>query len=102
MEDNKASLDSLLAAERRGAIGQVCKGIGHELGNVLLRIMGKIDLALLETDPAKIGEHLQVAMKASERAGMILRNLQSFSKIAPTFQLESLLLPVEEAISYIA
>ena len=104
--NNKRKLEAmsqqLIRSERYAVIGQVARGIGHELGNVLLRIMGKVDLALLEKDPSKIITHLQVAMKAAERAGVIIRNLQSFSKSEPTYQHESVVVPLEESIAHVS
>lgn len=92
----------LIRTERLAAVGQVARGIGHEFGNILLRIMGKIDLSLLEKDQKKVQEHLQVAMKAAERAAVIVRNLQSFSKTEPNFQHESLQRPMDEALTLIS
>jgi signal transduction histidine kinase len=101
--NRKQKLDAvtqqLIRSERLAAIGQVARGIGHEFGNILMRIMGKSDLALGEKDVTKIHEHLQVVLKASERAGVIVRNLQSFSKAEPSFQVAEVSVPLEEAIS---
>ncbi|MCM2321878.1 MAG: ATP-binding protein [Oligoflexia bacterium] len=91
----------LLQAERMAAVGQVARGIGHEFGNILLRIMGKTDLALATQDPAKIHDHLQVVMKAAERAAVIVRNLQSFSRNEPKFQQDDLAAALEEAHSLV-
>jgi CheY-like chemotaxis protein len=83
----------LIRSERLAAVGQVARGIGHEFGNILLRIMGKVDLALMEKELTKSHDHLKVALKAAERAGVICRNLQSFSKADPQFQFESIRVP---------
>lgn len=91
----------LVRSERMAAIGQVARGVGHEFGNILLRIMGKADLALLEKDPEKVKAHLQVVLSASERAGVIVRNLQSFSKFESNFQFARLSKPIEQAVSLI-
>lgn len=94
--------DQLVKSERMAAIGQVARGIGHEFGNILLRIMGKADLALMEKDPSKLKEHLEVILKASERAGVIVRNLQSFSKTERAFQHERVTRAAEEALSLVS
>ncbi|MGK5084821.1 ATP-binding protein [Bdellovibrionota bacterium FG-1] len=90
--------DRLVRSERLAAVGQVSRGIGHEFGNLLLRIIGKTDLALLERDVAKIHDHLGVAMAAAEKAGMLVRNLQSFSRNTPVFQLGSVVQTLDEAL----
>ncbi|MCC7441822.1 MAG: response regulator [Bdellovibrionales bacterium] len=71
----------LVQAERLSAVGQVARGVGHEFGNLLQRIVGKVDLALVaHADPAKVKDHLETALKACERAGTMARNLQSFAR----------------------
>ena len=92
----------LIRSERMAAIGQVARGIGHEFGNILMRIMGKADLGLHEKSVDSLHAHLKVILTASERAGVIVRNLQSFSKSQPNFQFESLARPFEEAISLLS
>jgi signal transduction histidine kinase len=92
----------LVRSERLAAVGQVARGVGHEFGNILLRVIGKTDLALMEKkDVAKIHSHLQVAMSAAERAGVIVRNLQSFSKSQPSFASAQLSAPLEEALTLV-
>lgn len=76
----KAAQDQLIAAERMAAIGQVARGVGHEFGNILQRIVGKADLTLRESDPAKVQANLRIVLDAAEHAAVIVRNLQSFSK----------------------
>lgn len=93
--------DQLVRSERLAAVGQVARGIGHEFGNILLRIMGKADLALLEKDPVKVQENLKSVIQAAERAGVIVRNLQSFSKSEPVLKLDSIHRPIEECLSLV-
>ena len=93
--------EQLIRSERLAAIGQVARGVGHEFGNILLRIMGKADLALSETDMSKVKGHLEVVISASERASVIVRNLQSFSKTEPVFEAGSVNTVIEEALSLV-
>lgn len=95
----QAMQKQLVKSERLAGIGQVARGVGHEFGNILLRIVGKTDLALMEKDIAKCHEHLGVVMTAAERAGVIVRNLQSFSRTEPNFQKSSIGRPIEESLS---
>ena len=92
----------LLQAERMAAIGQVARGIGHEFGNILLRVIGKTDLALMETNTDKIHEHLKVVMRAADRAAVIVRNLQTFSKAEPNLKPARIEAAVEEALGLIS
>ena len=104
--NRKRELDAvnqqLVRSERLAAVGQVARGVGHEFGNILLRIIGKTDLALMEKDVTKIHDHLKVVMTAAERAGTIVRNLQSFSKTEPKFQVASITRrPLDESLSLV-
>jgi signal transduction histidine kinase len=78
------SLDTLqkrlIESERHAAIGQVARGVGHEFGNILMRVLGKIDLAMMDTEEPKTKAHLETALQAIERAKIILQNLRSYSK----------------------
>jgi signal transduction histidine kinase len=96
-----ATYGQLVRSERLAAVGQVARGVGHEFGNILLRIIGKTDLALMEKDVVKIHAHLAVVMTAAERAGTIVRNLQSFSKTEPTFRAAAITQPIDESLSLV-
>jgi len=91
----------LVKSERLAAIGQVARGVGHEFGNILLRIMGKTDLALMAKEVGPIHEHLKVAMMACERAAVIVRNLQTFSRPEQSFQLRKLSDSLDESLSLV-
>ncbi|OFZ19816.1 MAG: hypothetical protein A2X94_17240 [Bdellovibrionales bacterium GWB1_55_8] len=80
MEQLKAAQEQLVRSERMAAVGQVARGIGHEFGNLLQAIMGKADLALADSDPGKVRERLNLIISAADRASLIVRNLQSFSR----------------------
>jgi signal transduction histidine kinase len=92
---------SLMQSERLAGIGQVARGVGHEFNNILLRIMGKTDLALRENDAEKIKEHLKIIMKATERARLIVNNLQSFSKTKEKMSKSTFSEPLEEALNLV-
>lgn len=70
----------LVSSERLAAIGQVARGIHHEFGNFLQTIVGQADLALRLKEVEKVHEKLNLIIQAGERASVIVRNLQSFSK----------------------
>lgn len=94
----QALQNELVKSERLAAVGQVARGIGHEFGNILLRIIGKADLAMMEKDMNVVRDHLKVLMGAAERAGVIVRNLQSFAKTEPQLQSIPLSDPLEDAL----
>ncbi|OFZ19249.1 MAG: hypothetical protein A2X94_05700 [Bdellovibrionales bacterium GWB1_55_8] len=67
-------------SERLAVLGQLARGIGHEFGNILLKISGRAELALNEEDLELAKGHLAIISSAAERGGLIVRNLQSLSK----------------------
>lgn len=102
MRQIEAMTAQLIRSERLAGIGQVARGVGHEFGNILLRIVGKTDLALMEKkNLEKVHDHLKVVMTAAERASVIVRNLQSFSRTEPNFKLGPITAPIEESLSLI-
>jgi signal transduction histidine kinase len=76
----KATQIQLVQSERMAAIGQIARSIGHEFGNILMAIVGNVDLASTTEDRTKIQGNLETILRAAERASLIVRNLQSFSK----------------------
>ncbi|MGE4232534.1 MAG: ATP-binding protein [Bacteriovoracia bacterium] len=82
IEQLKLTQQQLVQAEKMSAIGQIARGMAHEFGNILQRIVGKADLSLAEEDLGKVKENIKVVLEASDRAARIIRNLQSFSKIS--------------------
>lgn len=84
--------------ERVAAMSQLAGGVGHELGNILLRIMGKIELAQMESDPEKIKTYLDSAMSASERMTLLIRNLQSFGRVSVSPRAQDLVPVIAKAM----
>lgn len=89
----------LIKTEQLASIGQIARGVGHEFGNILQRIHGKVELAMMETDLPKIMKHLIVVLKAVDRASGISKNLQAISKVEPNFQMKSVTAAIEEAVA---
>ncbi|MBL7715508.1 MAG: HAMP domain-containing histidine kinase [Bdellovibrionales bacterium] len=84
--------------EKVAAMSQLAGGVGHELGNILLRIMGKIELAQMEEDTAKSKNYLESAMAACERMTLLIRNLQSFGRVAVHPQKQDLMPVIHKAL----
>ncbi|OFZ83753.1 MAG: hypothetical protein A2603_01625 [Bdellovibrionales bacterium RIFOXYD1_FULL_55_31] len=100
LELQRRHLDEI-RKERLAAISQLARGMGHELGNALLKITGRADLALLEQDVPKIREHLESLMSAAERAGLLVKNLQSFSKSGTEFKASSVSDLLDEVLRFV-
>ncbi len=93
-----SELSNWVQGERYIGGSQLAKGVGHELGNILLRIVGKTDLALMETDLTKAQAHIQGLMAASDRATLIVRNLQAFARGQVQLQKGSLIEVLDRSV----
>lgn len=97
----KNQQEQLVLAERLAAVGTLARGIGHEFGNILLSIMGNADLALQTKDPREMEEALKIIAKSSDRAAILVRNLQSMVKMERRREKLQLSVPVKEALELI-
>lgn len=97
----QAQQDQLVRSERLAAIGGLARGIGHEFGNILHRLIGVAELALQKNDTNEMKEALKVIATASERAGVIVRNLQSLVKMQTKREPINLYEPYKECQSLI-
>lgn len=91
----------LIQSERLATIGQVARGVGHEMNNILMRLMGKAELAQAETDPKAVNESLEVIIDAVERLSTLSTNLQSYGKSQPKLETIPLQTPLEDALRLI-
>lgn len=93
--------DQLVKTERLAAIGSLARGIGHEFGNILHRIIGIAELAARKNDPAQMRQSLQTIMLASERAGAVVRNLQALVKMQTKRERVNLYEPLKECLTLV-
>ena len=63
------------------ALGALAGGVAHDFNNLLAGIMGFIELAILDVElPQKVAKDLAQAMKCSERAKELVRQILAFSR----------------------
>jgi PAS domain S-box-containing protein len=80
IEDQKRSQDSYREAQRLESIGLLAGGIAHDFNNLLTGVMGHISLALDELpEDSRPKSYLEYAMRASERAADLTRQLLAYS-----------------------
>jgi two-component system, NtrC family, sensor kinase len=101
-EEKKLLQEQLIRSERMAAAGTLARGIGHEFGNILLRIVGKAELSLIHKNPAEMEKSLRTIVDAALRAGVIVRNLQSLVKTESPLEAGSLITPIQDSLSLIA
>lgn len=89
-ERRRAEEDRLLAEERRGtshkleSLGMLASAIAHDFNNILVGIMGSIDLAAsvlegTEPQPRAAEEHLSRARRSTDRAAELVQQLLSYA-----------------------
>jgi two-component system, NtrC family, sensor kinase len=98
----KNQQEQLIRSERMAAVGTLARGIGHEFGNVLLRMIGKAELSLIKKDPPEMIAALQTIVQAALRAGVIVRNLQSLVKVEAKRESGNILEPIQDSLSLIS
>ena len=87
----RASQARMLVSERMASLGTLAAGVGHEINNPLMAVLGNLDMALgdvgrLRRDHAEISDldevhdELTDARDAAERVRNIVRDLKLFSR----------------------
>lgn len=94
--------EQLIRSERMAAAGTLARGIGHEFGNILLRIIGKSELLLQEEQPEETKKSLKTIVDAALRAGAIVRNLNSLVKLEAKFEKGNVLDAVKDSLNLIS
>ncbi|WP_456432193.1 ATP-binding protein [Thermosulfuriphilus sp.] len=80
-EEKEALQAQLIHAQKMEAIGRLTAGICHDFNNILMAVMGNVELLLYsveEDDPAY--RRLMVIKEAVERANRLTRDLLAFSR----------------------
>ena len=97
-------MSSPLDAERFDAIGGVAAGAAHHLNNVLMVVLGNIQLALMHSMEAAPAARLRSADRAAQDAADVVRSLTSFchTQPFPTMNAVDLNQAVDEALELTA
>jgi len=69
----------LFQSQKMEAIGQLSGGVAHDFNNLLTSIIGNVSLAEM-TAPTKVQKYLKEAIKATNRAGELVKQLLTFSR----------------------
>ena len=83
--ERRALEERVQQQQKMEAVGQLASGIAHDFNNLLLVIGGNAQLALA-ADVAGAAEELTEIVRASERAGALVRQLLAFSRVEPPEQ----------------
>jgi len=82
LEDLERAQSAVVRAERLSAVGELTRGVAHEINNPLAIILGQVDV--LREDAAEEGSRrgLEAIEKAARRAAAVVRDLRQFAEPA--------------------
>ena len=95
--------NELIKMQKLESIGVLAGGLAHDFNNILTGIMGNLSYARLMLEPGHAaGQPLESAVKASERAAELTRQLLTFAQGGePIKKVVSLRSLVNEAVAFI-
>ncbi|HEY6033356.1 MAG TPA: ATP-binding protein, partial [Kofleriaceae bacterium] len=86
----RAAQARMLVSERMASLGTLAAGVGHEINNPLMSVLGNLEMAIsdlrkigrehADIDFLELGDELRDAKEAAERVRNIVRDLKLFSR----------------------
>ncbi|MHC1725249.1 MAG: ATP-binding protein [Syntrophobacteraceae bacterium] len=94
----KAFFDKLVQSEKFAVLGTMAGGVSHDFNNLLMTILGNIQLILPQIEDEEIRRRLQCVEKAVSDGSNTVRRLQRFTHREPESKLTSYVVDVAEAV----
>jgi PAS domain S-box-containing protein len=80
-EENARLEEQLIQSQKMEAVGTLAGGIAHDFNNVLSAIMGYVELAQMDANPAgEVQNDLAQVLKATHRAKDLVKQILTFSR----------------------
>jgi signal transduction histidine kinase len=80
LEDLERAQSAVVRAERLSAVGELTRGVAHEINNPLAIIRGQVEILRDEARDANARHGLEVIDKAARRAAAVVRDLRQFAE----------------------
>ena len=82
LEDLERAQTAVVRAERLSAVGELTRGVAHEINNPLAIILGQVEILRDEAQDDSARHGLELIDKAARRAAAVVRDLRQFAEPA--------------------
>jgi C4-dicarboxylate-specific signal transduction histidine kinase len=82
LEELERAQGAVVRAERLSAVGELTRGVAHEINNPLTIIMGQVHIISQESTDEELQRGLEIIEKAARRAAGVIRDLRQFAEPA--------------------
>jgi signal transduction histidine kinase len=82
LEELERAQSAVVRAERLSAVGELTRGVAHEINNPLAIILGQVDVLRDDGSGEALPRALQAIEKAARRAAAVVRDLRQFAGLA--------------------
>jgi len=83
IEGLERAQSAVVKAERLTAVGELTRGVVHEINNPLTIILGQVEMLLADAPGDDVERGLSVIQRAGKRAAGVVRDLRQFADPAP-------------------
>ena len=83
LQDLERAQTAVVRAERLSAVGELTRGVAHEINNPLMIVLGQVQVLREEAAGATMLKGLEVIERAARRAAAVVRDLRQFAEPAP-------------------
>ncbi len=73
--DEKRLQDELINSEKLTSLGVLCSGLGHELNNPLVSVIGLAEAIQMEEDGSQVKDHAKAIVRQGQRMAKVIRDL---------------------------
>ena len=82
LEDLERAQTAVVRAERLSAVGELTRGVAHEINNPLAIILGQVEILRDDASDEAARHGLELIDKAARRAAAVVRDLRQFAEPA--------------------
>ncbi|MGI9165752.1 MAG: ATP-binding protein, partial [Pyrinomonadaceae bacterium] len=86
--EHEAHRERAAHADKMAALGELAFGVAHNVNNSLAAILGRAQLLLRTTDPAKMATGLEMIIKGADDGAHIIRRIQDFARQLPSHEFQ--------------